>query len=434
MKKIFAVCLLLFTLISFDNANGAPQKTTAPLILQGNVLFEVETDQNPLTYKVGEPIKFNVSAILDGNKPVKGFVKFKREGDDGVKDSGVIPLVDGKAVYETKLSAPGFVRLQFNLLNEKRRTLYSTDGSEKISYKFDGSAGADVDKIPQMPEPEDFDAFWQKQKEKLASVPVKAEKVSINDAPDNDDFDTYAVSVDCAGPCPVTGFLQIPKDAKPGSLPAYIHFDGYGLHIPKIRKPGANRITLRINAHGVPLQQDKEFYANFFAPLKGYALKDGADPETCYFNGMVMRVLRSLQYVKTLPEWDGKNLVVIGNSQGGLQSLWAAGLDGDVSKCEVSAPWGCNIGAEKIGLMGRTNVHMDYYPARGYYDAVHHAKRIKCPVNITRAGLGDFTCPPAGVISVYNNIKTPKSIIWYQNISHSPKTLDDVQSFRFQSE
>lgn len=437
MKKFFTFFIYLFALILIAGGKtsridcGAPQKNAEAVISKGNVSFTINTDKNPLTYKVGETVKFNVRASLD-NKPIEGFVKFRRDGDDGGKDSGIVPLVGGKAICKTKITSPGFARMRVQLLNADKQQLVSATGKERIKHILDVSAGANVEKTPQMPEPKDFDAFWQKEKQKLAAVPLKVEKVLIKNAPGSQYFDTYAVSVDCAGPRPMTGFLQIPKGAKRKSLPVYIYYDGYGLPIPKIYGPKNGKIALRINAHGTPLQKSNEFYNKFFAPLKGYALKDGADPETCYFNGMVMRVLRSLQYAKTLPEWDGKNLVVNGTSQGGLQSLWAAGLDNDVSGCVIAAPWGCNIGAETIGLLARLNVHIDYYPALGYYDAVHHAKRIQCPVEITRAGLGDLTCPPTGVASVYNNIKTTKSIIWYQGISHVPKSLDNAKSYPFE--
>lgn len=48
--------------------------------------------------------------------------------------------------------------------------------------------------------------------------------------------------------------------------------------------------------------------------------KENEDPETTYFNGMMLRLIRSLEYAKSLPEWDGKNLTVQGHSQGGMQA------------------------------------------------------------------------------------------------------------------
>jgi len=49
------------------------------------------------------------------------------------------------------------------------------------------------------------------------------------------------------------------------------------------------------------------------------------------------------------------------------------------------------------------------------------AKRIRnAEVVITRAGLGDYTCPPSGLAISYNNLATPrKTIRWVQGSDHS---------------
>ncbi|MBR3314895.1 MAG: hypothetical protein IKG18_12235, partial [Atopobiaceae bacterium] len=46
----------------------------------------------------------------------------------------------------------------------------------------------------------------------------------------------------------------------------------------------------------------------------GFDEKQNADPETCYFSGYTYRIMRALEWLKTLPEWDGKNLTVRGGS------------------------------------------------------------------------------------------------------------------------
>jgi len=49
-----------------------------------------------------------------------------------------------------------------------------------------------------------------------------------------------------------------------------------------------------------------------------------------------------------------------------------------------------------------------------YYLPVNHARRIPatCRVDITRAGLGDYICPPPGIATLYNALHCPKSICW----------------------
>ena len=153
-----------------------------------------------------------------------------------------------------------------------------------------------------------------------------------------------------------------------------------------------------------------------------------SDPEKAYFCGMTYRLMRGLQYLKSRPEWDGKNLIVAGGSQGGLQTSWAAGLDKDVTLARPFITWGCNWGFVD-GTRIRGPWHIPWAPGLGYYDAVSHIARAKCPVEITRAGLGDYTCPPSGLALFYNAIKAPKSIVWVQGSRHGHTPVGDNQVY-----
>ncbi len=127
--------------------------------------------------------------------------------------------------------------------------------------------------------------------------------------------------------------------------------------------------------------------------------------------------MRSLQFLKALPQWNGKELVVSGGSQGGLQTIWAAALDPDVSRADSSITWCCDFAGPTKGRLN--GWRPDYVPALNYYDSVFHAKRIKCPIVISRAGLGDYVCPPSGLAILYNNIPSAqKKINWVQGSTH----------------
>lgn len=47
--------------------------------------------------------------------------------------------------------------------------------------------------------------------------------------------------------------------------------------------------------------------------------------------GMLLRDWRALQWAKTLPEWNGKDVAVAGGSMGGYQALAMAALDPGVT-------------------------------------------------------------------------------------------------------
>ena len=224
------------------------------------------------------------------------------------------------------------------------------------------------------------------------------------------------MKVDCPGGKPVSGYLTWPKGAAAKSLPVKVNFMGYG--VTSARPNCGAGITLSINAHGIENGREKAYYEQLEAgPLKYYAFdkSQNSDPETTYFNGMMLRVLRALEYVKTLPQWNGKDLAVAGGSQGGLQALTAAGLDMDVTNCYALKPWCCDLGG---GTLGRVEGwHPAWTAALGYYDAVNHAKRIRCETTII-TGLGDYVCPPSGNSVLYNNIAAPKKIEYIQGSTH----------------
>ena len=379
-------------------------------------------------YAPGEAMKFTI--LVDFGKqtlPAKPyFVRWTRTGDDGKKASGRELVTPGKpVVITTKLNKPGFVRIQAYLVDNKGRNVQKRNRNKKLeSICFEGGAGVQPEKLqPAAAEPADFDAFWAKQKAKLAAVPLKSKMEKIKSTKN---VDIYAVTVDCAGPRPVTGYLTIPVGAKDKSLGAIAFYQGYGTPVPRPPADGPrNQIRFHVNAHGCDLGKDSAYYNDFYAKIKSngqiYAFdkKQNSDPETAYFNGMALRVMRSLQFqfLKSLPQWNGKDLVASGGSQGGLQTIWAAALDPDVSRADSSITWCCDF----VGpTQGRLNGwRPPYVPALNYYDSVFHAKRIKCPIVISRAGLGDYVCPPSGLAILYNNIgSAQKKIIWVQGSTH----------------
>lgn len=404
------------------------------------VLLKGRTDKdNPVGYKAGEKIVF---ALVASEVPAElenaGYsVNWKRTGDDGKVESGKVPFRSGEVCkVVTKLGSPGFVRLEAYVVDANGKRVMrdklapgapAWERNQKAVF-FDGGAGVDVDKIGRFtPEPKDFDTWWKKQRQLLATVPLKATRKDVKTFRG---VKIYEIYVDCCGPRPVTGYLLIPDGAKPKSCKVRCTFQGYGFYkqgCPEWAAAGCkerSEIFLEINAHGYELGREQSYYDAFVKGIqpKGYAYafspEENAKPETAYFRFMAMRVLRALEYVKTLPEWNGKDLVAEGASQGGLQASWAAGLDPDVSLALPSVTWGCNFAATEPGGLLHGGWFIKYAPGLEYFDAISHIARAKCPVEIRRVGLGDYVCPPSGQAAFYNAIKTPKSILWVQGSQH----------------
>ena len=401
-----------------------------------------ETDKARATeYKPGETMTFTLSIQGAEAMPTnKLFIAWTRTGDDGLKETGKVPVsLTEPLVVKTKLDKPGFVRLYAIVEDEKghafeknkekdkgkRRSWVSR---EKSRLFFDGGAGVEPEKLQGVPEPADFDAFWAKQRARLAAVPMEVERKELSCGRKN--VRLYAVKIACAGR-PVTGYLFIPKDAEGGTkYPARLETHGYSYrppyNPPELKHEG--EIILNINAHGVNLPAfgaDEAYYKDFGEKIKSngkaYAFDpvQNSNPETAYFNGMALRVMRALEYLKSLPEWNGKDLYASGGSQGGLQTIWAAGLDPQVTKAESSITWCCDMGGTELGR-NRGTWFIRWVPALGYYDPINVARRISknCRTLIPRAGLGDYTCPPSGLAILFNNIPGPKKINWDQGSTH----------------
>ena len=71
-----------------------------------------------------------------------------------------------------------------------------------------------------------------------------------------------------------------------------------------------------------------------------------------------------------------------------------------------------------------------YAAALPYFDAANHAKRIKCETSIL-GGLGDYVCPPSGIVVLYNNINAPKTLKLHQGREHGhvPEEKTEITIF-----
>ena len=406
------------------------------------------TDKVPICYKPGETMTFTVEPQgINGEMPVgEYFLNWERTGDDGVTDKGKEPFTGKPFVYKTSIAKPGFVRLSIEVVDangkpytkkfagdattpEGKAAMNKFEKSRKTVF-FDGGAAADVDTLMQaVPEPDDFDAFWANEKAKLAKVPFNAKRIAVPSP--NPDINLYAVSVDCTGGAPVTGYLSIPKGVEKGRLYGiHIGTYGYGVReqIPP-KNPYAASIMFNVNAHGMLLREfgaTDEYYRELGKKISsnGYSYgldpQQNSDPETAYFRGMILRLIRAIQYAKSLPGWDGKTLRVSGGSQGGAFAIWGAGCGEGVAFASSSITGFCDMGAELVGRLRGPWPNIHYVKPLSYFDPVNFAKRVPatCRVEIPRAGLGDYTCQPSSLAVLWNNLNCPKSIIWVQGSEH----------------
>ena len=410
------------------------------------------TNKDPLTYSPGEEMVFTVTPmdvrgeIADGEYTLW----WNRSDDYGNFEEGKVPFTGKPFVYKTKLDKPGFVRLLAYVLDkdgkryvkkftgdattpEGRKAMNEFERKKKNVF-FDGGAGVDIDKLATHEEPKDFDQFWSRQYARLDKVPIKDDRIEIKCS--NPEMRLFAVRIDCAGLRPVTGYLAIPKAVDEGkTFPCRLQTHGYSGDRCDHETPGwakSGEICLNINAHGLKLVEFGATAADTKAlrwevrsngNTYAFDARQNEDPEVAYFNGMVLRVKRALQYLKTVKGWNGRDLIASGGSQGGLQTIWAAGCGEGVTRAESGITWCCDMFNNNLRRERKISSDGWYIPwteSMGYYDAANFAKRIPatCRTNITRAGLGDYCCPPMGLAKLYNNIPGNKEIHWVQGSEH----------------
>ena len=375
--------------------------------------LQVTPLQTKSIYKAGEKIAFQITLIDKAKQPVSGQkIGYAVSSGDGKLPKNTITVTDGKPLLcETSLDKPGWIQVRAMLLDENGKPFLK---NKKVIMAGAG-AMVEPEKIKAgCEEPADFKKFWDDQKAALARIPVKAERTEVPlERKYEGKFKCYDVKVACVDNVPVSGYLTIPVAAEKRKYPAVVYYYGAGVASAN-KHVRHNAISFAVNAHGILNGQPDEYYKKLYAnELYRYYIKDMDSRDKFYFKNMYLRVVRALDYVKTLPEWDGRNLIVLGSSQGGAQAIVAAALDPQVSLCLSAVPALCdhcgNLAGRQPGWPRLFSVRNGVPTNRKvaevsrYYDNVNFAKYIKAPVYMT-AGMIDTTCVPTSVYAAYNNL------------------------------
>ncbi len=431
MKKIWKIFLALFAIIASVMSLSAETKTT-----DSGYTLRLKASRDGSEYKRGETAEFILEVSKDG-KPTEALKLHGEITKDTVPMNNTFSgeTKNGKFSVKGKLDEAGFL---------KCRMVVKVPNKEGQFENVDMLAGAAFDPLeikPSLPAPDDFDEYWDKQKKILAGIPmnVKLTKVKCGDK----NIEMYDVQADTFKG-KLSAYLAFKKDAAPKSLPAIVCAHGAGVRSSsKGVLYWANRgfIALDFNAHGLPNGQPKEFYEKLKnGELKGYQHLGKSDRDTIFFRVLYMRLMRAMDVIMARPEWDGKNLVVNGGSQGGGQALAAGGLNPKVTGVIAMYPAICDhsgivinrtngwphfIRADKDG-----NYNKKILEAARYIDAVNFAERIKGKV-VYMINYADNVCEPTSCYAAYNNIKTPKKLFINEESRHAPakgttKELQDM--------
>ena len=421
--KIFAAALASFAIC----AASVAETKTAPMGYE----FRLKASRDGSEYKRGEVAEFVLTAKQNGDIAAVEGLKVvgsitKDSVDIGKNFSGKIK--NGKFSVRAALDEPGFLKCNMFI---------TTPDKDGKTVKTDLIAGAGFDVLdikPSMPAPDDFDAYWDKQKKILAAIPmnVKLTKLDSKGVKGLDKVDLFDVQADTFGG-KLSAYMAFPKGAKPKSLPAVVFTHGAGVRSSSMSVVGWARrgfIALDFNAHGLPNGKSAKFYKDLSkGELKDYRTKNCEDRDGVFFRTLYMRLMRAMDVICDQPQWDGKNLAVCGGSQGGGQALAAGGLNPKVTVVAAMFPAICDHSGAAIGrttgwphftrLAKDGSYNKKAVEAARYIDAVNFASRIKGKV-VFMINYADPVCEPTTCYAAYNNIKTKKLLRINEESRHNP--------------
>lgn len=415
MNKLKTIFLLLAFILAM-NMSGVQNIKAENYPYKSDYLWLTVPDHADWLYQTGENAKVEVSFCKYGI-PRDGELKYSIGNDMLQPDKhGSVKLKNGRAVINmgTK-KTPGFRDMKLSV---------SLDGK---TYEHHIKVGFSVDKIkPYTQEPQDFRRFWQKNVEELKQVPMSYTKELYKDYC-TDKIDCYLVKlqIDKMGHS-MYGFLFYPKNAQPGKHPVVLCPPGAG--IKTIKDPMRNKyyaengfVRFEVEIHGLDPRISSETFGEIsraFNDRNGGYLANGLENKDIYYMKHVyVGLVRCIDFLTSLPEWDGKNVAVQGGSQGGALAIIAAGLDSRVTQCVANHPALSDMAgyAVKGGTGGYPHFcrqpqilsNKDCLNTLAYFDVVNFARYVKAPTYLTW-GYNDVTCPPTTSYAVWNTLKCTK--------------------------
>jgi len=288
--------------------------------------------------------------------------------------------------------------------------------------------------LPEVPEPADFDAFWQASLQTADGCPLL-----LDVRPEPTDLQlvqTWDVTFSGFGGAPIRAWYSRPAGVS-DPLPAVVEYLGYGrgrgLPHERLAWVTAGYAHLLMDTRG---QGDQ--YGTGGATPDSHATALGGpgvmtrgvlDPADYYYRRLITDAVRAVEAVRALPGVDAERVAVVGNSQGGGLALAVAGLVPDVAAVMASVPFLCHIqraiditdSAPYGEIVSYLSVHREAEEAvrrtLSYVDAVNFARRAVAPAHFG-VGLRDTVCPPSTVFAAYNYYGTDHRTMHVYSFNH----------------
>lgn len=368
-------------------------------------------------YRLGQEAHLTVTA-REGGVPVGGRTIYYKVGPEMLLPAKYdsTTFIDGEAVLRMgTMDQPGFLACQYE-------------------FKAGDKTYKDLVKVAFAPEqiktftpmPADFEQFWQKALKEARKVPLDPEYTDIPDAT-NDKYVTRLVRLHVGKNKWMQGYLTMPRTSHPSPLtsnyPIVLCPPGAGSQkiYPSDYFPERGCIYMKIEIHDNNQLLGDEDYNEARKRCDGYMSRDMESRDTYYYKDVYVGCARVVDFLCSLPQWDGKNVIVTGGSQGGALTIITAALNEKVTACAPFYPALCDLtgflhhraggwpkffsGFYKDGATSISDAQA--VETLQYFDVVNFARILKVPTFMSW-GYNDDTCSPTSVWVAWNEISAPK--------------------------
>ncbi len=235
------------------------------------------------------------------------------------------------------------------------------------------------------------------------------------------DVSVVDLTVNLAKPAKYDEICAAMKEASEGELKGILGYTGEAVVSSDFL--GDARTSIFDKAAGIALTDTfvkvVSWYDNAFNGRENGYLTDNLDNrDNYYLKRVYLACVRCIDLLTSLPEWDGRNVIAQGGSQGGALAIVTAALEPRVTACVANHPALSDMARFRIG-------EGDGYPhfsrmqgmdtpeklrTMAYYDAVNFARLIRVPCYLTW-GYNDDTCLPTTSYALYNVLDCPKEAL-----------------------
>ena len=350
--------------------------------------------------------------VREGGNPLNGTKVYYKTGKEMLLPAAMDSTVftNGKAVISMgTMQEPGFLACQYE-------------------FSVAGKKYGDLVKLAFAPErikaytemPKDFEKFWQKALKEVRKVPFEVEYTDIPDASDKQ-LETKLIRLHVGKDKWIQGYLTRPLDGKKHPVVLVPPGAGSTKIGPSDYFPKHGCIYLKIEIHDNNQLLPDDEYNEARKRVDGYMRLGMESKDTYYYKDVYAGCARAVDFLCSLPDWDGKNVIVTGGSQGGALTIVTSALNEKVTLCAPFYPALCDLTGflhQRAGgwpkffsgyyADGQINIPQDQaVKTLQYFDVVNFARILNVPTFVSW-GYNDDTCSPTSVWAAYNEITAPK--------------------------